>query len=567
MADIRAIDQGVLNRIASEIGQLNTQQAQIGMVVDRVQTHQFEMDNRLQALATQFSEYLEADRRAKELQLAETRIVKVRQELETTYGHYADVRRRAVGILQAIDVGVVTHETIQGTTEDVMMAAPRYWLAPALVALAGWARDDRPLAERALGEALARDVDKVALFFALVLRRSERPDSSARWLGHFFARQDPTALSRELVVLLDAVATGAFGPQAKAIVGLNIQEWIDTLTAAEGFLPEQHGRWREALLALTPQVADTKYKTLSTASPTWGALRDSLAAVQRNQHVLVHFQRIFEGELQVPRDIEEHIDELLDSLVERFDPEELPLREREAELQAIIDWSGDRDAALQRFESTRQALAEQVDFMGLLTNAAMHAQEAGASRGTQRLAVAMSRPWIVAAHDELVATARHEAPASIELAVDDWSATVDGDSSEDDLLADLRRHFDASTQAAVDAVKFRGGPLVAAIAAPVVALTAIAAPFLLVIAAGLAAWAIYSYTQLQPRRAAAREEGEKRKENAEAWLRNSLTEYVDYRAEWERCDRQAEDVRALLTSIAADEYALAREDDVRTVIA
>ena len=85
-------------------------------------------DAKLQSLAQLFNVYVQQDRLDKELQLAETRIVKVRQDLENTYGHYGDVRRRATGILQALDVGIVTHETIQSTTEDVMMSATGYWL-------------------------------------------------------------------------------------------------------------------------------------------------------------------------------------------------------------------------------------------------------------------------------------------------------------------------------------------------------------------------------------------------------------------------------------------------------
>src|ERR1044071_2463428 len=159
MAELTTRD---LNGIRQEISTLSRVTEAVSRQVDNVQSQQAEMDNRLMSLAQTFEAFVRADKLAKELNLAETRLTNVRAELETTYGHYAEVRRRTTGVLQALDTGVVSHETIQDTTEEVMVASPRYWLAPALVALAAWSRHDRTLADRALAEALRRDVAKTS---------------------------------------------------------------------------------------------------------------------------------------------------------------------------------------------------------------------------------------------------------------------------------------------------------------------------------------------------------------------------------------------------------------------
>lgn len=81
----------------------------------------------------------------------------MRQELEHKYGHYDEVRRRITGILQATDLAIIRKETIRTTSEELMLGAPRYWLAPALVGLMSWIVDEREIADRALSEALLRD--------------------------------------------------------------------------------------------------------------------------------------------------------------------------------------------------------------------------------------------------------------------------------------------------------------------------------------------------------------------------------------------------------------------------
>src|SRR4051794_19455860 len=122
----------------------------------------------LDAFYEEFHGYLEDYRRRTELQLAETRIVKVRQELEHRFGHYDEVRRRVTGILQATDIAIVRAETVRATAEELMLGAPRYWLAPGLVALMAWIVGERDIADRALAEALRRDPYKTYLFFTLI---------------------------------------------------------------------------------------------------------------------------------------------------------------------------------------------------------------------------------------------------------------------------------------------------------------------------------------------------------------------------------------------------------------
>lgn len=91
------------------------------------------VSDELSKLARDFHEYVEVAARQTERQLAETRLIKIRQELETKFGHYAEIRRTTTGVLQADDLGIVKKETITDVTEEMMITTPNYWLAPCLV--------------------------------------------------------------------------------------------------------------------------------------------------------------------------------------------------------------------------------------------------------------------------------------------------------------------------------------------------------------------------------------------------------------------------------------------------
>jgi hypothetical protein len=556
-ADLRTIE-----RALEQLGSVATAvHRRVEVVDDRVtdlQSHQQELAQDLATLAEDFAAFVQADARQKELQLAETRIVKVRQELETRFGHYADVRRRATGMLQALDGNLVSHDTIQHTTEDVMMSVPGYWLAPALVALAGWIRGDRPLAERAVGEALRRDDYKTSLYFALVLRRYDRGPAAAAWLHRFFSHQNPAELDREFVVLLDSVANGVFGAEGRKVAHQNISEWLVDLSQRAGFVEEQEGRWATALSSLTPVPAD-HYPLLAACSPTWPALRDSLADARLHEQVAAYFTRMFAGEIVASARVASEVDAMLESLVTNFDDEELPLRQAERQLQLIIDYDGDRREARERFEAEQHAFAEKVSFTGLLTNAAMHPEISRASLATQRYAVALSRDWVIRAHETITARTRATAPRDILLRIEGWSGATGEGTNEAELLASQTAHFDAAEAKALDEVKLSTAAIIAPYAGGILVLYGIIKLVsVLAILAGIGALA-YWYLEgkkLEKRRLGVVERFRLLRETAARSLGSVLAEVIRYRAEWRQEDQKADEVRTILLTITPEQYAL-----------
>ncbi|MCF8323077.1 MAG: hypothetical protein K9I26_08080, partial [Flavobacterium sp.] len=200
-----------MSGVHSELGTLNFKQDQL--------------ESELVKLADAFADFVEADLKHKALQLAETRQGNLKQDLQIKFGYYAEVRRMATGILQGVDTGVVSDDTLKFTTEEVMIKAPGYWLAPALVALAAWIRSDKSTNEKALNEALKRDDYKTTLFFMLVMRRHTRNDASLKWLERYFMHQNPHNLDREFIIILEAVTTGVFPPAARQLMMSNVKSW------------------------------------------------------------------------------------------------------------------------------------------------------------------------------------------------------------------------------------------------------------------------------------------------------------------------------------------------------
>ncbi|BBL24511.1 MULTISPECIES: hypothetical protein [Comamonas] len=553
---------GSLRSLQSDIGTVSNQVDNVGHDLSQTRAE-------LSRLEQAFADFVEADLKAKELSLAETRQVKIRQEIENTFGQNAVVRRQATGILQASDIQLVRQKTIRGATEELMLSTPRYWLAPALVALAAWLGDNRDLAQRALAEAVRRDDEKTSLFFALISRRAGRSEANRTWLDRYFGLQNPHQLDRQTVVMVDAMANGVFNADTTQLCSKRITAWIEELSQQAGFAEAQRSQWSDALRSKTPHAdhADD-YPHLSRFSPTWGALGTSLNEASMQSAVLQHFEQVFQGEIKPASSVLVAVDDLLTKLVTRFDDEELPLRRQEELCRLIIEESGDKRAAQSRYDLQSKTLDTQVDFTQLLTNAAMHPETSHVTRATQRFAIAHSRDWILDAHSDVTAKARQRVPQRIELQLEDWSGQTSAGENEAELLASLASHLDQREAEALAGAKLglkHWGAV--AIGAVLVLMSVSYGMVSLVLGLAALGWAYLGHRTVQKLRIKIREDFARLKTQSAQALRACMAETVELRRDLAQRDGVSANVTALLESISPAQHLLSGHDNVRRVMA
>ena len=573
--NLSIVNDGV-SELRDQIIHVSRQTELVGQQVEVLSAGQELTRERLEALFSEFQEFVLTDQREKQRQFAQTRIIEVRQEIEKKFGHYDTVRRHATGILQAKDAGIVRKTTIETASEELMLDCPRYWLAPGLVALSSWISGKEELAKKALDAGLRVNSMKMSLFFALVTRRAGRGEACGRWLVHYFHLQNPTELDREVVVMLDSMVNGVFGGAALRQCSDVVDLWLEDLQDDPGFVDRQRTRWAAALELKTPRIEEGLYPTLRQHSPTWPQLETSLAAARRNPVIHDFFDSLFTGELAIPHSLEVHVDDLLTKLVTNYDTEELPLKGEELRLRLIVEEAGDTSRADHRFAVEAEALQEKIDFAAMLTNAAMHPELSGASRGTQRFAVARSRDWILDGFHDLTAQSRARVPHEVEIAAGSWSGkSVDG-TNEADLVANLNENYADRITQAVEAVKMTIQTWLGVGAAGLIGawsfLSSLSSSgggisfFGLLLMAGAGGFYWYKHNDLENVRRRAREELEAECERALAILRAALAELVDYRREFTQNDEQAATVTALLNALDGQQMVLKRPEQSRTVL-
>lgn len=554
-----------LSRIERSLRGIQDDLSYISDQVNQANAEIYDTKLELQNLIQEFHNFVRQDQLDKTVQLSETRLVKVRQEIETKFGHYNDVRRKVTGILQAVDSSLVKKETIENASEEQMINAPRYWLAPCLIALSAWLNDNKELAEKAMVEALNRDPEKTALFFALVTRRAGRYNVSREWLEYYFDFQDPYNLEREIVILIDGFTNGIFGVDARAKTSKKIEAWIQELSNKTGFTEEQRDNWKNALISKSKKIDEKSYTYLRSYSSTWPQLEKSLEGAKLHKIILDYFNDIFSKEVTPEKSIAYAVDALLDTLITNFDDEEIPLRNEERLLTLIIQEDGDKDRAKKLFDSENSE-KERINFTELLTNFAMHPEVSNASIATQKFAIALSKEWIKHAHDDLTAENRHSVPLDIDITINQWTGTTNDSSNEQELVESLEQHINEQRDNQLRQMKLGIKHWSALVGGALFTFMGFDTMFLFVLAAFCFIYFFLGHKNLKTKKENLINEFQKLLEQNKELLRATLADVVDYRKEYSEEDQNASLVSEFLESLLPDEYTFSTFDTTRAII-
>ena len=560
-ADLRAIENSLTN-LDIILSENNKNILDIRKDVQRI-------NKDLTKLQRDITEFISYQANQNRLGRAETRIVQIRQEIEKKFGHYDFVRRTIRGVLQANDMGVIREETIKTATEEVMLSTPNYWLAPALVALSSWICNNQQLANKAMLEAIRLDNEKTSLLFTLICRRSGRKSASLKWAYRYLAAQDEEAIDRKTMIILDCFSNGLLGTDSESRISSILNSWIARLSEKPGFVDKQRQQWVKALSGHLQQVDDNTYAYLATYSPTWDVLKNLLSYAALHNTLFYYFKDILEQPVDSEGLVAE-LDIVLQSLVENYDEEEKPLRKEERLEVLVKEQNGDESAAKKLFKQEESTLEEKIDFTKLLTNAVLYPDLVNASISTQKIALALSKGWIIDAYRDMVVNYRMTVPLQIELKIKDYTAQTSDGSNESEVIKEFLDYADreeaqelavlADPEGEQDIIRIFWGLTGFGILICFVNLL-IGIPVVLI----FGIWA-FSKQKARAERAEKREELAREyvefRNNGTEVIRNFMAEVVDYRDEFLTRDQESETVIDLVQAVTTSQYIKHQPDEV-----
>lgn len=443
-----------INAVKAEVLAVGAAVVKTDRHVDAIEKQISNLKNDVDVLQKTLYGLIEQSERQHNIQVAEERIVKIRQEIERQFGNYEKIRRTTVGILQTVDLGIVKKDTVNFVSDEFMITTPNYWLAPCLVALSAWVNNEKEIAETAIKEALHRSEEKTSLLFALICRRAGRKNACYQWTLRYLAIQNPENLDMKCIFVLDAFANGLLGSDSEGSVFKYMNEWVDKLSEKGDFEQKQIENWGK-IVNEQKRISDDfrcnlnavhKYCTNSGLISE----KSSLACLHKNLYNYV--DSIMSTKIDSER-IEDKLDDVLLDMVKDFDDDERESRYEERLNNFIIKYDGDKDRAEAEARIERSEFEAEKDFTEILSEAALGTKSQFTSASTQKFSLAFCRDWLKSAYMDVMARGRMATSRLLSFAIDDFTFETNDGRNEKLVLEDLREQLDKQKNSDINSLR------------------------------------------------------------------------------------------------------------------
>lgn len=125
--------------------------------------------------------------RFKNMELANKKIRECNNKKYYDFANYETVRKIVQGMLDNLNVNMISDDIIYKAIEKEHLKTPDYWLTSVLISIMAWKNDDHELAKRATEISLQLDKKNSAIFYMLFNIRMRREEAALKW---FFLYQE-----------------------------------------------------------------------------------------------------------------------------------------------------------------------------------------------------------------------------------------------------------------------------------------------------------------------------------------------------------------------------------------
>lgn len=553
-ANLEVLEQN-LNTLANNVGDVYQSVSNVTGHVNDIDTKVTSVTETVKTLEEEIKSFMLEIRENSIVGNARQTILMDQAELDKKFGHYDEIRRRINGILQSTDLNAIKKSTMLNISEQTLVNAPNYWLAPALVALCAWILNDKSLAEKALKEAMNRDDEKTSLLFCLINLRANRIDSSIKWLNRYLDMQDPTKMESKIITILDAITSGVFGPSAKEICINKVQTWIKELNIQPGYKDIQKERWIKYLENNITPVENDNFPYLAHYVLEWDTLKKSISLSSSHKTTFKKLKNIMAEHEAGSISSTIQIDNLLNILVFNYENDELELKKDIQKNKHIIEENGNIKKALERFEQTSRIYDKNSDFLTHLTNIVLEYKTIKPNLETRKYAMALSKEWIKDAYQDMNANTYAQLP-DITIKINDWTGNTKTGANEKELNASLDNYVEQLFEKELSKerlfnIKMFGSIILCIIAMFLTFKIPVLAILILIVTL---IFNIYEFYSAYKRRSNILETIKQNKKSAKDILSNIIAEVVDYKFIYENTLKARDDIIKYIESLDSNQY-------------
>ncbi|MCH5191711.1 MAG: hypothetical protein J1F23_06050 [Oscillospiraceae bacterium] len=177
----------------------------------------------------------------KNVELANKKIRSCNNKKYYDFANYRTVRKIVQGIMDNLDVQMVSDQTITKSVEVQHLQTPDYWLTCVLISVMAWRNNDKELADRAMARAIKLDKKNSAIFYMLFNLRMGRDGAALKWFYTYQECELKGSDQRTFLMLFSLVSktlADNVDENTKNEIFAFIKKVIDMNMAASGYSEE-----------------------------------------------------------------------------------------------------------------------------------------------------------------------------------------------------------------------------------------------------------------------------------------------------------------------------------------
>ena len=301
--------------------------------------------------------------RFKQMELANKKIRECNNKKYYEFGNYRTVRKIVQGIMDNMNVQMVSDETIYKSVEKQHLKTPDYWLTCVLLSIMAWKNDDRDLADRAVDRAIHLDKKNSSIFYMLFNIRMKREEAALKWFS-IYQECDLKGSDEETFLMLFSLLSKTIEEQVDDHTKYEIYSFINKVIAvsaqAEGFresdiidLIEQN------LRALSPGYT-LQVNLLQKCCDDFQKISDMVMLAQNNIQIL-QFILDVSNVSEIAKN--EYLSKFIDKEIEKPNDQEAAVYDEIERNEIIIRCEGDVEQADKLFRQEKERREKALDLI------------------------------------------------------------------------------------------------------------------------------------------------------------------------------------------------------------
>ncbi|TDB75198.1 hypothetical protein E1264_40135 [Actinomadura sp. KC216] len=445
-----------------EVGEIHRKIGKLEEISQRITR----LENRIAGFDATLTEIRDQQVRESNLARARAERARLQQELDTRFAGRMEIRGLAKSLISdpgsaAIRQRVLEHRTVIGAAGSSALKEINYWLAHAVVAVASQHLGHDHTTAKAWVLSFSKDKAKSDLFMSLFYSRLGEHAAAASSMSTYLTNIDPRALGREFSHIINALAEGELGDEARSYAFTALNRWGRTLSAGGGSTTAYGAQFdicRNHLLLNNEPLPQDGFSVLRRHVPgeQWLEIAENWRYAIACEKTAAAFRERF-AELAdditdgLGQGVHRHSQQALGALIDQPEPDEAELLRAIRSKDLVEKCGGDMKRATQLESELGDPYAEANDLATFLTQAAFEPEAFGLVPQARRFALVCAKDWIARVGGSVAAEARAHRPHRVTVEVNGWEGEIAAGASAKEesarLTLEVREHIAATRKA------------------------------------------------------------------------------------------------------------------------